>query len=138
MTWQSLGVITPIEGEWSDYQPTTQAPASPVDGIFYRLTGLNVDPFDPDKFFALVRFKYGAEDYSRGFRLMPSGQPQIAMVEIPPAITTFPFTWVPQVQLLYQRQQQRPAPIRWAIRIDEFVEPDMNATALANLSRFLY
>lgn len=139
MSWQSLGAVIPIESQWRALQPTTQSTSSPVESLPYRITGLNVAPFDADKFYALVRFKYGADVYSRAFPLGPSSSPKLFMVTIPPAITTFPFSWVPQVQLVvYGRELQRPSPVNWAIQLDEFLEPDVNAISLLNLSRFLY
>ena len=138
MTWQSLGALTPRERQWVDYAPTTQAPDSPVEGLIYRLTGLNVQTSDPDQFYALVRFKYGLGIYSRDFRHNPSEQPALVTVPIPPAITTFPFSWIPQMQLVYIKPSNRPRTISWAVQIDEFLEPDTSAIALANLSRFLY
>jgi hypothetical protein len=137
MSWQTLGTVTPREDEWSDYDPTTQAPSSPVESIFYRLSGLNVAPLDPDRFYALVRFKFGA-DFTPAFRHIPRTEPQLSQVDIPPEITAFPFSWVPQIRLVYMKPTQRPEPIAWAVRIDEFIGPDVQAEALVNLQKFLY
>lgn len=137
MSWQTLGAVTPIERKWLDFQPTTQAPYSPTESLAYRITGLNVQTFDPDKFYALLRFKHGADFHPRGL-IMPNGESKLVEVAIPAEITTFPFSWVPQVRLIYTLDKWKTVPVNWTIRIDEFVDPDPQSIALANLSKFLY
>lgn len=136
MTWQSLGAITPIEKQFLDYSATTQAPDTPLMPLPYRVTGLNVDPLDADKFFALMRFKAVGDVYSRSLVIRPSAESQVVSVQIPPEVTVYPFTWVPQVQLIYLKRPLRPVGVNWAIRIDEFVS-DSASIALQTL-RFLY
>lgn len=138
MSWQSLGAVTPKEKEWLDYAPTTQAPDSAVEAVAYRITGLNVDTFDPDRFYALIRFRYGQSIYSPAIRHTPNGSPSVVQVSVPLEISTFPFSWVPQIQLVYTNSNNRPRPVSWAVQIDEFLAPDIEAISLANLSRFLY
>lgn len=125
MSWSFLGTVIPIEKKWLDYEPTTQSADNPTESLAYRITGLNVQTLDSDKFYALVRFKYGLEIYSRAFRLVPNAAPQIAQVEIPLAITIYPFSWIPQIQLVYRARPQRPQPAPWAVQIDEFVSASM-------------
>lgn len=138
MSWSTLGTVAPLERKWQDYPPTTQATTSPTESLAYRITGLNVQTLDPDKFYALVRFKYGVETYSRSFQLIPSAEPQIAQVAIPPAITTYPFSWIPQIQLVYLDRPKRRRPEPWAVQLDEFVPASVGPIDLTTLSRFLY
>jgi hypothetical protein len=135
MSWQSLGTVTPKENQWLDYAPTTQAPDSPVESLPYRFTGLNVETFDPDRFFALVRFKYGEGIYSRERRIDPSPVPSVLQVGIPAEISSFPFSWVPQIQLIYLGPKTLRKPINWSVRIDSF---NAVAASASDFSRFLY
>lgn len=133
MSWATIGTVTPQVNKWLSYPPITHSPASPLESVLYRVTGLNVDSFDPDRFYALLQFRYGADIYSRAYEISPNAEAEILSVEIPSSITEFPFSWSARVQLFYIGQS-RQLPVNWAIRIDEFVEAD----SIANLLRFIY
>ncbi len=149
MGWQSLGAVEPILGEWRDYDPSSQGVTNPTEGTIYRFEAINLLPGEFYKTYALVRFKYqGAEaetSYTRSFRVYPREGAIVQNVPIPPAISNFPFEWIPQCQkIVYPKFRGRSSESPWEIRIDDFLPEatgegvEESIASINNLIRFLY
>lgn len=150
MPWQSLGEVAPKLTEWREYAPTAQDVTNPIEGLIYRFTPGNLSPGDKFKSFALVRFRFDdmqTESFTRSFRIYPYPGSVIQVVPIPPGMSIFPFSWIPQVRkFVYPRWRGRSDEPAWTVKVEDFFAPpdespasiEARLAALETFSRFSY
>jgi hypothetical protein len=150
MAWQTLGTIVPVIDQWREYAPSSQEVTNPIEGTIYRLEPQNLEAGEQYKTYALVRFRYDdgeKESFTRAFRIYPYPGAIIQVVPIPPAISIFPFSWIPQIRkIVYPRFRGRSAESPWGVKIEDYIAPpasigeslEQAITDLVQLARYSY
>lgn len=98
MTWENLGTIAPIVGEWRTY--AAASPAATGAAVF-RVTPKNLGVGVIFKTYALVRFKSdqnGVETVTKARRVYPRAESMVIEADIPAELRGEGILWFAQVK----------------------------------------